>query len=404
MQHNYALTRTCLIICITLLLAFGLAMMYSTTAPVHGHAMLIKQSVFIVAGLFVAFMASRLDYRFLCKKANLVLIAAGALILPLTITFILDRFFIKDIHKSIPIAHMAKGAARWYKLGPISLQPAEFVKLAIIIFLGAYFQRNQNRMGHWKYELWKPSWRVGVVLGLVLLTGSLSFTSITIALVAVIYFVAGVRLRWFAPLAMVFILGFGLILLGDENRMNRWKYMSNPEEFQMNQGYQLWNSWLALGSGGLTGKGFTESRMKNKYLPEAHTDCILSIAGEELGFMGILFVVGLYVGLLLIAIAIARQACDVSGMLIASGIGVALSSHAFINIGVISGFLPTTGITAPFISYGGSSMVSGLLAVGLLFSINRTSERANFDTSLAEKKKHKTWDGRIPEMETWVKQ
>ena len=402
MKHNYAMTRTYLMICMTLLLAFGLGMMYSTTAPVHGHSMLIKQSIFIFAGLVSAFCVSRLDYRFLCKHSGWVLGGAALFILPLTITFIANKIS-PGIHKSIPIAHVAKGAARWYKLGPISLQPAEFVRLAVIIYLGAYFQRNVRRMGQFKYEFWKPTWRVGAVLALVLFTGSLSFTSITVALVAVIYFVAGVRLRYFILPALLGIMAFGIILQVDPTRMDRVKYMSNPEAFQMDKGYQLWNSWLALGSGGLTGKGFTESRMKNKYLPEAHTDCILSIAGEELGFMGILFVIFLYVSLLLIAIAIARQACDTSGMLIASGIGVALSSHAFINLGVISGFLPTTGITAPFISYGGSSMVSGLFAIGLLMSINRTSEMATFDTSPIEKKKHKTWDGRIPEMETWVK-
>ena len=399
MPYNYARTRNFLIICIAFLLVFGLGMLYSTTAPVYGHTMLIKQMAFIFIGAILCSGISHLDYRFLCKRSGLVLAGAAVFILPLTLTFLANKIW-PGVHKDIPIAHVAKGAARWYKLGPISLQPAEFVKLAIIIYLGSYFQRNARRMGQAKYEFYKPTLRCGAVLLLVLFTGSLSFTSITVSLVAVIYFIAGVRLRYFILPALLLIMGFAIILQVDQNRMDRFKYMFNPEKHQMNKGYQLWNSWLALGSGGLTGKGFTESRMKNKYLPEAHTDCILSIAGEELGFIGILFVTFLYISLLLIALTIARQSCDIAGTLIASGIGVAFTSHAFINLGVISGFLPTTGITAPFISYGGSSMVSGLCAIGILLSINRYSHMENLDTRSTGKKKHKTWDGRIPEMES----
>ena len=149
----------------------------------------------------------------------------------------------------------------------------------------------------------------------------------------------------------------------------------NPEPIQQGEGYQLWHSQLALGSGGWAGLGITQSRMKQYYLPEAHTDFIVAIVGEELGFRGVLGLMLLYCLLGGSIFAMAALAQTKGAILMCVGIGWTLAFQAFVNIGVVSGFGPTTGVTAPFLSYGGSSMLSCMAAVGLLLSVSRVCEK-----------------------------
>ena len=221
---------------------------------------------------------------------------------------------------------------------------------------------------------------VGFVLiaGLIFAGKSMSVTVITSAVAMAIFFVAGVRLRYLAAIGFLGLAGIGFIAINSPERVERFTTFRNPEVYKQTGGYQLWNGQLALGSGGMKGLGFTNSRMKNAYLPEAHTDFILAVVGEELGYLSLLFVALGYMLFLGLALYIAHHAKDTAGMIIASGVGFAITGHAFVNMGVISGFGPTTGVTAPFLSYGGSSMISALIAIGLLWSISRSSEK-DFD-------------------------
>jgi len=158
------------------------------------------------------------------------------------------------------------------------------------------------------------------------------------------------------------------------NRSGRLDTFKDPEKFARGKGYQLWHSQLALGSGGLTGRGFTDSRMKQYFLPEAHTDFIMAIAGEELGFVMVTLVLTVYLALAGTGFWLAVHACDRVGTLLCTGVATSLAVHAFVNLSVVSGFAPTTGVTAPFISYGGSSVLASFLGVGLLFSVSRQTE------------------------------
>jgi cell division protein FtsW len=162
-------------------------------------------------------------------------------------------------------------------------------------------------------------------------------------------------------------------------RMRRITSFLDPEAVAQGEGYQLWNSLLALGSGGPYGQGFTESRMKLEYLPEAHNDFILAIVGEELGFLGLCAVIILYLAFLYGSFKVAAEATDYRGMIIATGLGLGICLHGMVNIGVISGAFPTTGVTAPFLSYGGSSMLSALVSVGIIMSVARETERAKLE-------------------------
>ena len=212
------------------------------------------------------------------------------------------------------------------------------------------------------------------MIGLILLGGSLSAAAITGCVVLALLFIAGVRLRF---LVLTTALGVALVataLLISPERRSRITSFRHPEREQAGSGYQLHASKLALGSGSWTGLGFTKSRMKQQYLPEAHTDFIVSIVGEELGFVAVMSLVLTYVALVGVGYWVAANAPDREGTLIGAGVATSLAVHAFVNISVVSGFGPTTGVTAPFISSGGSSMIASLIGIGLLLSVSRRSE------------------------------
>ena len=262
------------------------------------------------------------------------------------------------------------------------MQPSEFATLGIILFLGRYFGYHSRHFHTFYRGFGKPMLAVGGVVVLILLGGDLSTTAITGAMIFCLSFVAGVRLRF---LVLAGVLGVALAVAAmhaSPTRMARFLYYRYPEQYQDNETYQLWASQLAIGSGGWRGLGFTESRMKRRYLPEAHTDFIVAIAGEELGFAGIALLLLLYATMIFSILWIGAMAADREGVLICSGVALALGLRAFVNIGVVGGFLPTTGVTAPLISYGGSSAVASLLGVGLVLNVGKVAHRIAMETAL----------------------
>ena len=267
-----------------------------------------------------------------------------------------------------------KGSFRWLQVGFVSVQPSEFAKPAVILFLADYFGRRARHVAEFRRGFLRPMLAAGSILGLIFLGKDLSVTVITGTVVFVLAFVAGVRLRYLTLLAAAGLILVLLALQSSPERMRRLTVYRAPEEAQHREGYQLWNSQLALGSGGWTGLGFTRSRMKQFYLPEAHTDFIVAIVGEELGYLAVASLILTYCLLLATTVWIAVLAADRQGLLLASGVGLSIAVHAFVNISVVSGFGPTTGVTAPFLSYGGSSMIASLLGIGLVLSVSRIGE------------------------------
>jgi cell division protein FtsW len=222
-----------------------------------------------------------------------------------------------------------------------------------------------------------------LVLGLIFIGKDWGTTFLLGAASAFVFFAAGLKFRYLLfPIIIFMPLGVFYIKNYDAERWSRMTTYLNPEAVHKTDGYQLWNSLLALGSGGWGGLGFMESRMKAKYLPEAHTDFILSIVGEELGYAGLLAVLFLYASFMFFALRISIKAGNKQGMLLGVGITSLLALQAVINIGVISGALPTKGMPAPFISYGGSNLVMALSGVGLLVSIGVDSVYPGFNREL----------------------
>lgn len=265
-----------------------------------------------------------------------------------------------------------KGARRWIQLPGIgSIQPSEYAKFIIALFMAKLCSDKIKMVEVSPFKFFLLSWACcAIPIALVMAGKDLGTTLLLCIIVFAVLYAAGTRLRYLLPIPLIGApVLFLLIKYFSEFRWKRLVTYLDPEHFQETSGYQLWLSILALGSGGWSGVGFAESRMKHKYLPEAHTDFILSIVGEEMGFICMCMVILGYLAFIFFAVRICVKARTRQGMFLVFGLTTFLAIQAVINIGVISGAFPTKGMPAPFISYGGSSLVSCLTATGLIISV-----------------------------------
>lgn len=380
-MNRYRVPALLLFISVTALTVFGVVMLYSVTADSHGERYLMLQAKWIATGIVGGLVLFALDYRRLTEKSRWALLLVGLPLLYLATLHLLSRLGVPDDALGrLPFATGAiNGAFRWLKVGPYSVQPSEFAKIAIILYLAHYYGERPRAVDSLWRGLFLPMLLVGPLLNLVLLGGSLSVSFITGSVVFGMLFVAGVRLRY---LTLPILAGLVLLMVAlhlSPARRDRLIAFREPEKYADTIGYQLWQSQKALGSGGWLGVGPNQSRMKQFYLPEAHTDFILSIAGEELGFVTLTCVVLTYLMLLAGCFLAALGAADRVGMFVALGVGLSLGINAFVNLGVVTGFLPTTGVTAPLVSYGGSSMVVTWLGLGLVMSVLKASREQGLE-------------------------
>jgi len=261
------------------------------------------------------------------------------------------------------------GASRWFRLAGVSLQPAEFSKLILVIFLAYSMERHREEMKdlfkgflfHWGI--------VGVFILLVLLEPDLGM-AISLALITgIMLFVGGVRIKHLAiSIIPVIPMAYFLVWRVPYRRLRVLSYM-DPWKDPLGSGFHLKHSFLAFGSGGLSGQGLGGSLQKLFYLPEPHTDFIFSIVGEELGFVGVSIIAALYLILIIKCLQLAMKVKDLFGMYLAVGITVMIGFQALINMLVVMGLLPTKGLTLPFLSYGGSSLLLNMICVGILMNL-----------------------------------
>jgi cell division protein FtsW len=378
--------RTAVVGLVLLLLLSGVVMLYSTSFAACSEYYLKRQAMWVGLGGLLATALAFADYRKLGRMALLLMGLVALALAYLALAHLLykvppARWLVEHLPL---VGGPTKGGFRWLHLGPFSLQPSEFAKPILVLFLAEYYQSRARHVEEFKRGFLVPLVCCGVVIGLVFLGKNLSTTVITGSIMVVMMFVAGVRLRYLLLLAGVGIVLFSLVVRFSGEHQRRMTTYRDPEPLQQGEGYQLWHSQLALGSGGWFGRGFTQSRMKQYYLPEAHTDFIVAIVGEELGFAAVAALMLLYCLLGGSIFALASLAKTKGAILTCVGIGWTLAFQAFVNIGVVSGFGPTTGVTAPFLSYGGSSMLSCMAAVGLLLSVSRLSEQEALASELQE--------------------
>ena len=248
---------------------------------------------------------------------------------------------------------------------------SEFVKVALIIALAWYGERFQGGMSRFKQGILYPVLGAGVVLGLLFKEPDVGTTMLLAAVTVVMLLIAGARWLYIAPPVLLLAGGLAAFIAHDPMRSERIYAWLHPYETRFDKGMQTWESMAAFGSGGVQGVGLGEGRQKLGFVPENHTDFILSIIGEELGLAATIAVLLAYLVIVLCGAYIAWHAADTFGMLLASGITFLLGMQAVINIGVVTGALPNKGIALPFLSYGGSNLVIMLACVGLLLSVAR---------------------------------
>jgi cell division protein FtsW len=356
---------------VTLVLClFGAVMILSASAVTaenqygRSYIFLLRQAAWLVIGLFGMFVLMRTDYRKLREPA-VVYPVVCAVLLMLVGTLFLDK---------------SHATHRWIKLGPANIQPSELAKLAVILYLAWFL--DHKRRGKAAMEFCKEDFLqtilpaagpVLVCVVLILAQPDLG-TSIDIVLIATaILFVAGLSWKWLAVGAAAALPALYLLITQVSYRQARLLAFLDPGSDSQGAGFQLLQSLIAVGSGGFTGVGLMESKQKLFYLPEAHTDFIYAVISEELGFIGAMFVIGLFAIYGWRGLRAAFAAPDNFGRLLALGITAMVLSQALINFAVVLGMVPTKGIPLPFISYGGSSLLVMLLTTGVLLNISQQS-------------------------------
>ena len=342
---------------------FGAMMVYSASAMIavreSGGASqftyFYKQFGFTLAGLAVMFAASRVDYRRLSHPVVVYTIFAS------TVALLIAVFAFPEIN----------GARRWIRMGPFSIQPSEIAKVALPIFLAYLLTRNQDRVGEIKSTVIPCVGALVLLGGLVFIEPDLGTTIVLCAIFSAIYFTAGAKLLHIASVAAIMVVGALAAVLLAPWRVERLMAFLDPFAHSDDAGYQVVQSLYAIGSGGVFGEGFAKGQQKLFYLPYPYSDFIFSVVGEELGLIGTLAVLTAFGLLLWRGTRAAMKAPDRFGMLLGIGIITGIIVQALFNISVVISLLPAKGIPLPFISYGGSSVLVTMAAVGILLNISR---------------------------------
>ena len=302
--------------------------------------------------------------------------------------------FILLILVFVPGIGMSAGAKstvkRWINLRLLTFQPSEFAKIAMIVFLSKYISKNANRMNTLRYGIMIPIAVMVVFQGIILLQpdfgAAMSIGIITLTLLII----GGIRWRYIVSVIAVSIPAVVVLIIAAPYRLKRILAFIDPWKDSQGTGYQLIQSFYAFGRGWITGVGLGSSKQKLYFLPEAHTDFIFSLIGEETGLIGTIIVVGLFVYLLIRGFKIAMQAEDSFGYYLAIGLTIMIGSQALINFAVSTGLMPTKGLPLPFISYGGSALLVNMMAVGILINISKNCcspliSTTRFQTQLGSK-------------------
>lgn len=310
----------------------------------------------VIFGLIAFFITSKIDYHKWKKLAVLMLF--------LTLILLVVVF--------IPGLNLEYGGAkRWISIGFLTLQPTELAKLTFLLYLATWIDKRQKGIKDWKYSF-VPFVSILAVIGfLILLQPDVGTLSVIVVTAITVYFIAGARLTHLALLGASGIGLFFILVKIAPYRMARLTVFLNPELDPQGIGYQINQALLAVGSGGLFGRGLGKSIQKYNYLPEASGDSIFAIMAEELGFIRILLIIGLFVLFAYKGFTIAKKAPDLYGRLIAIGVTTWISFQAFVNIAAIIGLVPLTGIPLPLVSYGGSALLFSLAALGILVNISK---------------------------------
>ncbi len=353
--------RTVLVV--TYMLAFiGLIIMFSASGVMaetrYGDStfFLKRQSLWLLLGLVALHWVAQRDYNMWKTLTPYGLVLTFVLLVLVLIPF---------------LGTQVNGARRWLRVAGFSMQPGEIAKLSIVLYLASFLVRKEQDLVTFSRGVLAPMAVVGTFAGLLLLEPDMGTAVFLTLLLFGLLFLGGTRIPHLLGMGMVLLaVAYTLIMQSDYRRRRLLNFL-DPWQDPTDAGFQLTQSFVALGNGGLFGVGLGEGRQKLFFLPEAHADFVLALVGEELGFAGTGLLIGLFVVLIVKGFKIAGQAPDAFGRHLAGGVTLLVGIQVLINMSVVSGLLPTKGLTLPFVSYGGSSLIMSLVAMGILLSISR---------------------------------
>ena len=351
-----------LLLAVVLISLFGALMIYSSSYVWAEYKFndpfkyLKSQGIFLILGYIIMYIVSKYPYQNYKKLSNIIFgicLAMLALVL-------------------IPgIGTVRNGSRSWFGLGGFGIQPSEFTKLGLIIFASKYLSNNEKNLKDIKKGVFPILGVLLLVFGLIMLEPDFGTGVVIVMTIIVLLFVSGVKMNFFIKVGVLGLIGAVVLIIIAPYRMQRIISFLNPWSDPLGSGFQIIQSLYAIGPGGLLGLGLGNSIQKHFYLPEPQTDFIFSIISEEFGFMGVLIVSTLFIIIITSGFKIAMNCEDKFGKYLAFGITFGLAFQTLLNLMVVTGLIPVTGVTLPFLSYGGSSLLISLISMGVLFNISK---------------------------------
>ena len=359
-QFDYLLFISVIIISL-----FGLLMIYSASYVwaeykfQNPFKFVTNQGIFFILGIFFMLVISKLPFSFFQKNCKNFLFLCILLLIGVLIP---------------GIGSIRNGSRSWFGIGSFGIQPSEFTKLAMILFTAHYLTKNEKLMKQFKKGILPILSLLLFLFFLIMLQPDFGTGMILVMSIIGMLFVGGVPISFFLKLGSIGVIGIIGLILAAPYRLTRILSFLNPWQDPLGSGFQIIQSLYAIGPGGLFGYGFLNSRQKHFYLPEPQTDFIFSIISEEFGFMGILIVASLFLFIIYRGFMIARNSSNLFQKYVAFGITFQIAFQSILNLMVVVGLIPVTGVTLPFLSYGGSSLLITLCSVGILLNISRNNK------------------------------
>ena len=349
-----------LLIIVTIMALYGIIMIYSASSVWAQYKFndafhfAKYQFIFFIISFLCMLIVKKIDYNLYKRHSNKILLLSLILLILVLIP---------------GIGTLRNGSRSWFKIGPFGLQPSEIAKVSLIIFLSKYLEKNQNNLSNIKKSILPVLGIIFLFFGLIMLEPDFGTGMVIVLSLMLILFISGVKLKFFASLGILGILGIAGLIIIAPYRLKRIISFLNPWSDPLGSGYQIIQSLYAIGPASLLGLGFGKSIQKQFYLPEPQTDFIFAIICEEFGIVGAISVIALFISLFYIILKISLKQNNLFAKYLSFGLGMQIILQGALNLCVVTSLIPVTGVTLPFFSYGGSSLIVSMISIGIILNI-----------------------------------
>ena len=349
-----------LLIIVTIMALYGIIMIYSASSVWAQYKFndafhfAKYQFIFFIISFLCMLIVKKIDYNLYKRHSNKILLLSLILLILVLIP---------------GIGTLRNGSRSWFKIGPFGLQPSEIAKVSLIVFLSKYLEKNQNNLSNIKKSILPVLGIIFLFFGLIMLEPDFGTGMVIVLSLMLILFISGVKLKFFASLGILGILGIAGLIIIAPYRLKRIISFLNPWSDPLGSGYQIIQSLYAIGPASLLGLGFGKSIQKQFYLPEPQTDFIFAIICEEFGIVGAISVIALFISLFYIILKISLKQNNLFAKYLSFGLGMQIILQGTLNLCVVTSLIPVTGVTLPFFSYGGSSLLVSMISVGIILNI-----------------------------------